>query len=47
MDLGGQERRVLDGDSLYILNYNTQSVEITTQSSVTPPFVAVRLDKES
>ncbi|GGH45159.1 hypothetical protein GCM10007423_43910 [Dyadobacter endophyticus] len=37
----------LNGDSLYILNYNTQYVEITTQSSVTHLFVGSRLDKES
>jgi len=37
----------LNGDSRYILNYNTQYVEITTQSSVTHLSVELRLDKES
>ncbi|ACT93966.1 hypothetical protein Dfer_2751 [Dyadobacter fermentans DSM 18053] len=34
-------------DSLYILNYNTQYVEITTQSSARRLFVESTLDKES
>ncbi|WP_291034534.1 hypothetical protein [Dyadobacter sp. 50-39] len=37
----------LNGDSLYILKYSTQYVEITTQSSVTYLSVEPRLDKES